>query len=62
MTDREVEARLRTALEHAAPNDLEGVLARCAPRVRTEPIPMKSAARKSAAGPRRPRPPAWYWP
>ena len=46
MTDREVEARLRTALEHAAPPDLEGVLARCAPRVRTEPIPMKSAARK----------------
>lgn len=29
MTDHELERRLRTALEHAAPNDLEGVLSRC---------------------------------
>ncbi len=29
MTDHELESRLRTALEHAAPNDLEGVLSRC---------------------------------
>ncbi|HIZ93523.1 MAG TPA: PepSY domain-containing protein [Candidatus Flavonifractor avicola] len=29
MTDRELERRLNTALEHAAPNDLEGVLSRC---------------------------------
>lgn len=29
MTDHELERRLRTALEHAAPNDLVGVLSRC---------------------------------
>ena len=29
MTDHELERRLRTALNHAAPNDLEGVLSRC---------------------------------
>ena len=29
MTDHELEVRLRTALDHAAPNDLEGVLSRC---------------------------------
>lgn len=29
MTDYELERRLRTALDHAAPNDLEGVLSRC---------------------------------
>lgn len=29
MTDHELERRLRAALEHAAPNDLEGVLSRC---------------------------------
>lgn len=29
MTDHELEHRLRTALDHAAPNDLEGVLSRC---------------------------------
>ncbi len=32
MTDRELEQRLITALDHAAPDDVEGVLARCAPR------------------------------
>ena len=29
MTDRNVEQALRTALEHAAPNDVESVLLRC---------------------------------
>ena len=29
MTDRELENRLRAALDHAAPNDLSGVLSRC---------------------------------
>lgn len=29
MTDHELERRLRTALDHTAPNDLEGVLSRC---------------------------------
>lgn len=29
MTDHELERRLRTALDHAAPNDLKGVLSRC---------------------------------
>lgn len=32
MTDRELKERLITALDHAAPDDVEGVLARCAPR------------------------------
>ena len=32
MTERQLEERLRAALEHAAPNDVEGVLSRCAPR------------------------------
>ncbi len=32
MTDRELENRLRTALDHAAPNDLSGVLSRCKAR------------------------------
>ena len=40
MTDHEVEARLRTALEHAAPNDLEGVLSRCVPRTQAAPAPI----------------------
>ena len=31
MTERQLEERLRAALEHAAPNDVEGVLSRCAP-------------------------------
>lgn len=35
MTDHELERRLRTALEHAAPNDLEGVLSRCETGKRT---------------------------
>ena len=29
MTDRELEQRLHTALDHAAPNDVNGVLSRC---------------------------------
>ena len=29
MTERQLEERLRAALEHAAPNDVEGVLSRC---------------------------------
>ncbi len=29
MTDRELEQRLHTALDHAAPNDLQGILSRC---------------------------------
>lgn len=29
MTDRELEQRLHTALDHAAPNDVDGVLSRC---------------------------------
>ena len=32
MTERQLEERLRAALEHAAPNDVEGSSPRCAPR------------------------------
>ena len=32
MTDQEMEAKLRTALSHVAPNDLDGVLSRCKDR------------------------------
>ena len=60
MTDQELEQKLRTALEHAAPDDFQGVLARISPQTRTEqaPIPFEAAARKKkrrwaplAAGP-----------
>ena len=48
MTDQELEAKLRTALEHAAPDDFQGVLSRISPKARTEqaPIPFEAAARK----------------
>ena len=48
MTDQELEQKLRTALEHAAPDDFQGVLARISPKARTEqaPIPFEAAARK----------------
>lgn len=29
MTDRDIERKIKTALEHAAPNDIDGVLSRC---------------------------------
>ena len=47
MTDQELEARLRAALEHAAPNDLDGVLSRIEPRTPNAqaPIPFEEAAR-----------------
>ena len=47
MTDQELEARLRAALEHAAPNDLDGVLSRIEPRTQSAqaPIPFEEAAR-----------------
>lgn len=48
MTDQELEQKLRTALEHAAPDDFQGVLARISQKARTEqaPIPFEAAARK----------------
>lgn len=48
MTDQELEQKLRTALEHAAPDDFQGVLARISPKTQTEqaPIPFEAAARK----------------
>ena len=48
MTDQELEQKLRTALEPAAPDDFQGVLARISPKARTEqaPIPFEAAARK----------------
>lgn len=39
MTDRDLERRVYTALSHAAPDDLDGVLSRCAPR-KGDVIPM----------------------
>ena len=48
MTDYELEARLRAALEHAAPDDFEGVRARLTPRTQAAPppIPLETARRK----------------
>ena len=48
MTDQELEQKLRTALEHAAPDDFQGVLSRIPPKARTDqpPIPFEGAARK----------------
>ena len=48
MTDQELEQKLRTALEHAAPDDFQGVLDRISPKTQTEqtPIPFEAAARK----------------
>lgn len=48
MMDQELEQKLRTALEHAAPDDFQGVLSRISPKTRTEqaPIPFEAAARK----------------
>ena len=45
MTDQELEQRLRTALEHAAPDHLEALLSRCELR-RGNVIPMTVPARK----------------
>ena len=47
MTDQELEQKLRTALEHAAPDDFQGVLSRISPKARTEqaPIPFEAGAR-----------------
>lgn len=48
MTDQELEQKLRTALEHAAPDDFQGVLSRISPKTQTEqaPIPFEAATRK----------------
>ena len=48
MTEHEVQERLYTALEHAAPDDLEGVLARITPRTgeALAPIPIEKARKR----------------
>ena len=59
MTDQELEQKLRTALEHAAPDDFQGVLSRISPKTRTEqaPIPFGSPPRnRSPRGAPRPPP------
>ena len=45
MNERDVERRLRTALEHAAPDDLEAVRARCGPQHSGDVIPMPKRKR-----------------
>lgn len=62
MTERQLEERLRAALEHAAPNDVEGVLSRCAPR-QGGAIPITAAGPdpRSTAGSLWPLPPALCW-
>lgn len=45
MNEREVESRLYTALEHAAPNDLEAVRARCGPQHSGDVVPMPKRKR-----------------
>ena len=46
MTDYDLEKRLRTALDHAAPNDLDGLLSQCTPQ-RQKIIPMSTPVRTS---------------
>ena len=47
MTDRELERRLRDALDHAAPDDLEGLLSRCGDQKGTV-IPMTTQNNKTS--------------
>ena len=47
MTDQELERRLRQALDAAAPDDLDGVLSRCAPREETV-VPLRPKRRSHA--------------
>ncbi len=49
MKNQELESRLRTALEHAAPNDLQGVLSRCQQRKGTVIYMKENARRRSPA-------------
>lgn len=49
MKNQELEARLRTALEHAAPNDLQGVLSRCQQQKGTVIYMKENARRRSPA-------------
>ena len=46
MDEREVERRLRTALEHAAPDDLEAVRARCGAQQSPDVIPISQAKKR----------------
>ena len=54
MTEQELNRRLKQALDAAAPDDLDGVLSRCAPREETV-VPLRPKRRSS--------PPAspWSW-
>lgn len=49
MTEQELERRLKQALDAAAPDDLDGVLSRCAPRAETV-IPFRPKRRSHARG------------
>ena len=51
MTDRELERRLRDALDHAAPDDVEGLLDRCGPQ-KGNVIPM-TTTEKQRTSPRK---------
>ena len=48
MDEREVERRLRTALEHAAPDDLEAIRARCGAQHSPDVIPISQARKRPA--------------
>ena len=48
MDEREVERRLRTALEHAAPDDLEAIRARCGSQQAADVIPISQARKRPA--------------
>ena len=48
MTDRELERRLRDALDHAAPDDVEGLLDRCGPQ-KGNVIPMTTTEKKKTS-------------
>lgn len=59
MTEQELNRRLKQALDAAAPDDLDGVLSRCAPREET----VVPSDRSGAATQGRSSPPAspWSW-
>ena len=53
MNERDVEQKLYTALEHAAPNDLEGVRARCGPQNgNIVPMPVRRRSLRKVIAPR----------
>ena len=58
MDERELEQRLRTAVEHAAPDPLDRILAACGPQAGTV-LPFEAPKRSAAGRPWQWLPPWW---